>query len=111
MRNHSKPNLQLKSEYNLKSDNIINVEFFTESETGLFLLITKKFLHIEMLILKKNKPDDKKIDISNLKYVCVLIIYITELKNKIKLVYYINIRISIPKTYQKTINDFIFIKK
>ena len=47
----------------------------------------------------------------NLKYVYTLIIYIAELENKIKSVYHVDIRISIPKTYQKIINDPIFAEK
>ena len=64
-----------------------------------------------MSILKKNRPNDKKINISNLKYIRALMVYITELENKVKLVHHIDIRISIPKIYQKTINDPIFAKK
>ena len=111
LKNHSKSNLQLESEHNLKPNNIIDVKLPAESKIGLFLLIIRKFLHVEIPILKKNRSDDKKIDISNSKYVCVLIAYIAELENKVELVYYVNIRISIPKIYQKIINNPVFTKK
>ena len=44
----------------------------------------------------------------NLKHIRVLIAYITELKNKVKLVYHVDIRILISKTYQEAINDPVF---
>ena len=111
LENHSKPNLQLESEYNLKPDNTINIKLPAESETEPSLPTTRKFLHIKMPTLKKNRPDDKEIDIFNPKHVCALMVYITKLENKVKSVYYINIKIPIPKTYQKIINNPIFAEK
>ena len=64
-----------------------------------------------MPILKKNRPDDEEIDMFNPKHVHALIAYITKLKNKIKSVHHIDIRISIPKIYQEVINDPIFTEK
>ena len=48
---------------------------------------------------------------SNLKYVCVLIIYIIKLENKVESVYHINIKILILKIYQEAINDPVFVEK
>ena len=111
MGNHSEPNLQLKSEHNLKPNNTIDVEFLTESKAGPSLLITKKFLHIKIPTLKRNKLDDEEIDMSNLKYVCVLMAYITKLKNKVESIHHINIKISILKIYQEVINNPVFVKE
>ena len=111
MGNHNKPNLQLKSKYNLKSDNIINVELSVESEAGSFLPTTRKFLHIKMSTLKRNRLDDEEIDMSNPKHVRALMAYIAELENKVESVHHINIRILIPKTYQEAINDLVFAEK
>ena len=61
-----------------------------------------------MSILKRNRSDDKEIDISNLKYVHALIVYIIELENKMESVYHVDIRIPIPKIYQEIINDPVF---
>ena len=108
MENHSEPNLQLESEYNLKPDDIINVELPAESKAGPSLPTKKKFLHVEVPTLKRNRPDDKEIDIPNPKHVCVLMAYIAELENKIKSVYHVDIRIPILKIYQETINNPIF---
>ena len=108
MGNHSKPNLQLESEHNLKPDDTINVEFSAESEAGPSLPTIKKFLHIEMSTLKRNRPDDEEIDISNPKHVRALMAYIAELKNKMESVHHVDIKIPIPKTYQETINNPVF---
>ena len=109
--NHSESNLQLEFEHNLKSNNIIDIELSVKSETESFLSITRKFLYIKVLILKKNRLDDEEIDIFNLKYVCVLMVYIIELENKVESVYYVDIRILILKIYQEVINDPVFAEK
>ena len=108
MRNHSEPNLQLESEHNLKPDDTIDVEFSAESEAGPSLPTIRKFLHVEVPTLKRNRPDDEEIDMSNLKYVCALMAYIAELENKVESVHHVDIRISILKTYQEAINDPVF---
>ena len=106
--NHSEPNLQLESEHNLKPDDTIDVELPAESEAGPSLPTTRKFLHVEVPTLKRNRPDDKEIDMPNPKHVRALMAYIAELENKVESVHHVDIRIPIPKTYQEAINDPVF---